>query len=123
VGLVGVGLLVPRHLIGTRQTRQTSNMILEDPSSSRVARTQSPSAGGAPQDPRRVARTSSADQASHPSGILDGPETQLQPARADQDLGSRAVIPLQVTYGCSRRRPDFLFCCSIEVTSRHWMDQ
>ena len=31
-------------------------------------------------------------------------------------LGSRAVIPLEVTYDCSRRRPDFLFCCFIEVT-------
>jgi hypothetical protein len=26
-------------------------------------------------------------------------------------LGSRAVIPLEVTYDCSRWRPDFLFCC------------
>jgi hypothetical protein len=31
-------------------------------------------------------------------------------------FGSSAVIPLQVTYDCSRRRPDFLFCCFIEVT-------
>ena len=30
--------------------------------------------------------------------------------------GSSAVIPLEVTYDCSRRRPDFLFCCFIEVT-------
>ena len=29
---------------------------------------------------------------------------------------SSAVIPLEVTYDCSRRRPDFLFCCFIEVT-------
>ena len=27
-----------------------------------------------------------------------------------------AVIPLEVNYDCSRRRPDFLFCCIIEVT-------
>jgi hypothetical protein len=26
------------------------------------------------------------------------------------------VIPLEVTYACSRRRPEFLFCCFIEVT-------
>jgi hypothetical protein len=32
---------------------------------------------------------------------------------SDNHWGSRPVIPLEVTYGCSRRRPDFLF---IEVT-------
>ena len=30
--------------------------------------------------------------------------------------GSRAVIPLEVTYECSRWRPNCLFCCFIEVT-------
>jgi hypothetical protein len=33
--------------------------------------------------------------------------------------GSRVLIPLEVTYDsydCIRRRPDFLFCCFIEVT-------
>ena len=30
-------------------------------------------------------------------------------------FGSSAVIPLEVTYDCSRRRPDFLFCSFIEV--------
>ena len=31
--------------------------------------------------------------------------------------GSRAVIPLEVNMtSCIRRRPDFLFCCLIEVT-------
>ena len=30
--------------------------------------------------------------------------------------GSRAVIPLEVTYDCSSQRPDFLFCCFGEVT-------
>jgi hypothetical protein len=28
--------------------------------------------------------------------------------------GSSAVIPLEVTYDCCRRRPDFLFCCLLE---------
>jgi hypothetical protein len=33
-------------------------------------------------------------------------------------LGSRAVIPLEVSshYDRIRRRPDFCFCCFIEVT-------